>query len=55
MGNATVEITAQSPLLRPGLTVTVRVSERYAEGAAEALMAVVRKINSTDSPRSDHE
>ena len=49
MGNATVEIKAESPLLRPGLSITVKVSERYAADAAKAVMSLVRTINSGES------
>lgn len=49
--NETYEITAESPLLRPGLRITVRVSERYAAKAAARLLDVVRAINSAELGR----
>jgi len=38
-------IKAESPLLRPGLSVQTTTSKRYAKAAAEQLMDIVRDIN----------
>lgn len=47
MANQTYKISAGSPLLRPGLTISVETSERYADEAVKKLMSVVRKVNDT--------
>ena len=38
-------ITVGSPLLRPGLTITTEVSERYLVDAVRTLMGAIREIN----------
>lgn len=49
MANQTYKITVGSPLLRPGLTISVETSERYAAEATTKLMAVVRQVNTPDT------
>lgn len=43
--NETVTITVCSPLVRPGLTLRVAVSKKYAADAAKDLMTIARTIN----------
>ncbi len=43
--NQTYTLTAQSPLLRPGVTLSVTVSANYVTGAYDELMEKVREIN----------
>lgn len=43
--NNTYRLSIASPLLRPGMTISTDVSERYVPSAAEKLMALVREIN----------
>jgi len=46
--NTCYTITAQTPLLRPGLSIQVNTSERYAAEAVDLLMEVVRQVNNKD-------
>ena len=43
--NNTIKIKVASPLLRPGITITTKVSSKYAVEATELLMNLVREIN----------
>jgi hypothetical protein len=43
--NTTWTITAGSPLLRPGLTITIKVSEKYVVEETQKLMDKIREIN----------
>jgi hypothetical protein len=43
--NQTFKITAKSPLLRPGLEISVEVSGKYLSKACEDLLSKVREIN----------
>ena len=49
--NNEYEIEAATPLLRPGLTITVRVSKDYAALAADELLEVVRDFNDGNYPK----
>ena len=48
--NNTYEIRVESPLLRPGITITTKVSEKYLDAVVDKLMAIIRKINDSDKP-----
>jgi cell division protein FtsI/penicillin-binding protein 2 len=53
MGNETYQITAKSPLLRPGLEITViGVSEKYLVPVTASLMGYVREINKQEKERT---
>jgi len=53
MGNETYQIVVESPLLRPGLTITVEgVSERYLVPVTVSLMGYVREINKQEKERT---
>ena len=43
--NETYEVKAESPLLRPGLTIATKVSKRYIETATDTIMIAVRNVN----------
>lgn len=43
--NARFQVTVQSPLLRPGLSISASVSERYVRDTVERLMDAVRMVN----------
>ena len=43
--NETYEITVESPLLRPGMTIRATVSSRYVVQTVQSLMEKVREIN----------
>ena len=43
--NTAWTITAKSPLLRPGLEISITVSEKYVVEETKKLMATVREIN----------
>lgn len=45
--NETYEITVSSPLLRPGLSITTKVSSKYVVQTALSLIEKVREINRT--------
>lgn len=46
MNNATVTVSVESPLIRPGLKLSAEVSERYAVSTAALLVERAREINS---------
>lgn len=43
--NAKYTVKAESPLLRPGLSISAKVSQNYASDTADILMDIVREIN----------
>lgn len=46
--NAKYTIKVEAPLLRPGMSITAKVSKGYASDTAENLLSVVREINGRD-------
>jgi len=43
--NNTYEIKIESPLVRPGITITTKCSEKYAVPVVEKIMEIVRQVN----------
>ena len=43
--NNAYTLIVEAPLLRPGMTLSTTVSERYVKSASDKLMALVREIN----------
>jgi len=53
MGNETYQIVAKSPLLRPGLEITITgVSEKYLVPVTTGLIGYVREINKQEKERT---
>lgn len=46
-----VTITAEAPLLRPGLSLSTEASHSYVLGATEGLMKNVREINKAENDK----
>ena len=46
--NTAWTITAKAPLLRPGLEISITVSEKYVVEETKKLMETVREINDTE-------
>jgi 16S rRNA G1207 methylase RsmC len=46
--NTAWQITASAPLLRPGLSITIVVSEKYVVEETEKLLEKVREINNAE-------
>ena len=45
MPNETYTIKFESPLLRPGITVTCKVSKKYVANTVKDFMNIIREIN----------
>lgn len=49
MTNETYEIEVTSPLLRPGVVIKTRVSEKYLVRTVKKLLDLVREVNRGDA------
>jgi len=53
--NETYEVTFESPLLRPGITIKTKVSKRYLVETVRGGLDMVREINNSHAPQQiDH-
>lgn len=51
--NETIKIEIASPLIRPGIKISTKVSKRYANTALSDLMEIVRGFNEKQSAKRE--